>query len=234
MAAVVRPRFYPYIAVAAALVVFAGFARTFYLRYWFDLPPMTLLTQLHGLVFSAWVALFVVQTRLIAANNVRAHMRLGIAGVVLAALVFAFGVATAVISASAPRMRPMAMASYQFVFIPLSIIVIYAGFVTAAVLLRKRPQLHKRFMVLAMIAVLPPATARLLHLAGGDMNFLALQTSVTAIFVIGCILYDRLKFRVVHPVYAYGGAFLILAWPFRAWFARTPAWEHIGRWMASL
>src|SRR4051812_13796170 len=162
MAAVVRPRFYPSIALLLALVVFAGFARTFYLRYWFDLPPLALLTQLHGLVFSAWMALFVIQTRLVAANNIDAHMRLGIAGVFLAGLVFVLGMATAVVSASAPRPRAMGMVSYQFVFIPMSIIVTFACFVIPAVLLRKHTPLHKRFMTLAMITVLPPATARLI------------------------------------------------------------------------
>src|SRR5215510_12316131 len=115
MAGVVRGRFYGLVALVLAALVFAGFARTFYLRAWFDVPPITLLLELHGLLFSAWFALYVVQTRLIAANNVRAHMRLGIAGVVLAALVVAVGLFTTVVSAGAPRMRPMGMTSPQFV-----------------------------------------------------------------------------------------------------------------------
>ena len=85
MAAVVRTRFYPNIALVLALIVIAGFARTFYLRAWFDVPPLTLLVHLHGLVFTAWLALFVAQTRLIARNNYRLHQKLGIAGVALAA-----------------------------------------------------------------------------------------------------------------------------------------------------
>src|SRR5690348_4292388 len=119
MSAVVRPKFYRHIAIALALVVFVGFARTFYLRPWFEVPPLTVLMFLHGLVFSMWVALYVVQTRLIAANNVRAHMKLGIAGVVLAVVVVGVGLVTTVISAGVPRVRPMGMSSPQFVPIPL-------------------------------------------------------------------------------------------------------------------
>jgi hypothetical protein len=234
MAAVVRPRFYPVIAVVFAVVVFAGFARTFYLRYWFDVRPMTLLMFLHGLVFTAWMALFIVQTRLIAANRVATHMKVGIAGLVLAMLVFALGLATVVMSAAESRPRPMGMASYQFVFVPFFIITTFAGLVTAAAVLRRRSHLHKRLMMLAMITVLPPATARLIQLFEGGTNFLALQTSFTAVFVICCVLYDWFKFRVLHPVYIIGGTLLVLSWPFRAWVARTEAWEHVGRWMASL
>ena len=234
MAAIVRPRFYPVFALFLALVVFAGFARTYYLRYWFDVPPITVLLFLHGLVFTAWMALYIVQTRLIAANQVRAHMRLGIAGVGLAVLVVAIGLVTVVLSASAPRTRAMGMASYQFVFVPFFVLVAFSGLFTAAVMLRKHPQLHKRLMTLAMITVLPPATARLIAVIGGGVHFLVLQTSITAAFVIVVVSYDWLKNRVLHPVYLVGGTLLVLSWPFRAWVARTEAWGVVGKWMASL
>jgi hypothetical protein len=234
MAAVIRPRFYPAIALVLALIVFAGFARTLYLRYWFQVPPIDLSTLLHGIVFTAWMLLFVVQTRLIAANNVRAHMKLGMTGLVLAALVFALGMVTVVLSASAARPRPMGMPSHQFVFVPFFLLWAFAGLVTSAALLRRRPQVHKRLMMLAMITVLPPATARLILLLGVTSQFLFLQTAFTAVFVIACVAYDWFKYRLLHPVYVIGGTLLVLSWPFRVWFARTPAWESVGRWMASL
>ena len=234
MAAVIRPHFYRAFALAIAAVVFAGFARTLYLRYWFEVPPLTALMVLHGIVFTAWMLLFVAQTRLIAANNVRAHRRLGVAGVGLAALVFLVGLATVIVSASAARPRGMGMASYQFVFVPFFIIVTFGGLVTAAVLLRRHAQLHKRLMTLAMITVLPPATARLINLVGATDHFLLLQTTFTALFVICCLAYDWIKHRLLHPVYLVGGTLLVLSWPFRAWFARTEAWAPVGRWMARL
>src|SRR5690348_12951515 len=98
MVTVVRSRFYWLIACALALLVFVGFARTFYLRSWFDVPPLTTLLYLHAIATSAWVALFVIQTRLIATNKVGTHMQLGIAGIVVAALVVIIGVATTVVS----------------------------------------------------------------------------------------------------------------------------------------
>jgi hypothetical protein len=234
MAAIVRPRFYPVLALLLALVVFAGFARTFYLRYWFDVPPLTVLLFLHGLTYSAWMVLFVVQTRLVAANQVRTHMRLGFMGVGLAALTVAVGLATVVMSASAPRPRAMGMVSYQFVLVPFFNLVAFSGLVTAAVLLRKRPQFHKRLMTLAMITVLPPATARLINLFGVGGDFLVIQTSITAAFVVVALAYDWLKNRTLHPVYLVGGTLLVLSWPFRAWFARTETWAVVGKWMASL
>ena len=234
MAVVVRGRFYGLIALVLATLVFAGFARTFYLRFLFDVPPINLLLHLHGILFSAWFALYVVQTRLIAAHKVQAHMTLGIAGVVLAALVVAVGLATTVMSASAPRMRPMGMSSPQFVLVPLFAILTFGSLVAAAVVYRRRPALHKRLMTLAMITVLGPPVGRLIAAGGQRESFLAIQTTVAAVFVIWCLVADWVKNRVVHPVYVVGGTLLVMSWPLRAAIAQTDAWERVGNWLASL
>lgn len=234
MSAITRSRFYPIFAVALMLVVFVGFARTYYLKTFFDVPPLTLLMHLHGIVFSAWLATFVIQTRLIAAHNVQAHMKFGIAGLVIAFFVVVIGTATVFMSASAPRLRGGGLPSHQFVFVPFFILIAFTSLVTAAVLLRRRAALHKRLMTLAMIAVLPPATARLIALADAREHFLLLQTSFTAVFVLWCLIADWVKHRVVHPVYAIGGTLLVLSWPFRLWFAQTDAWSSVGLWMATV
>src|SRR6266699_5707683 len=82
-----------YIGMVAVIVitVFAGFSRTFYLRPYFQTQRLIPLLILHGVVFSSWIVLFVTQTTLVAARRTRTHMRLGIAGGVLAALMLIVG-----------------------------------------------------------------------------------------------------------------------------------------------
>jgi hypothetical protein len=46
---------------------------TYYFRFLTDLPPLTTLVQLHGAVFTAWLLVFVAQTRLVAARRVDLH-----------------------------------------------------------------------------------------------------------------------------------------------------------------
>src|SRR5882672_1885194 len=152
MAAVVRNRFYFSIAVALALLLTLGFVHTFYARPLFDMPPLPTLMQVHGAVFTAWFLLFLTQTRLIAAHNYKAHMTLGAIGAALAAVCIVVGTITAF---RAALIRPA-----PFVLIPLVDILLFVAFVGAALALRKRAALHKRFMVLAMIAVLGPAVGR--------------------------------------------------------------------------
>jgi hypothetical protein len=234
MAAVVRNRFYAAAALALALLIFASFARTYYFRAWFDVPPITVLLHLHSIAFTTWFVLFIIQTRLIAAQNYRMHMQLGIAGIVVAACVVVLGISTAVVSAGAARVRPMGMNSEQFVLSPLVAILMFAGFVTAALVLRRRAQLHKRFMMLAMISVLGPPVARLIAVTQSGQYFAAIQFAVAVGFVTWCLASDWVKYRIVHPVYAVGGALFLVSLPLRAIIARTPAWERVGQWMASL
>src|SRR5260221_933804 len=75
--------FYTWAAVVAALVVFAGFARTYYLKGAFGTPDLSTLKHLHGFVMTAWFTLFLVQVRLVATGRTRIHRKLGVAGAVV-------------------------------------------------------------------------------------------------------------------------------------------------------
>src|SRR3546814_2824189 len=77
-------RLYAAAAVVALALVFAGFARTYYLRSAFDGPPLTLLLYVHGAVMTSWFVLFIVQARLVAHGHAGVHRRLGAFGALLA------------------------------------------------------------------------------------------------------------------------------------------------------
>lgn len=226
--------FYTMMAAAIAAVVFLGFSRTFYLRAWFDVPPLARLYFAHGVVASAWVLLFIAQARLVATRNVAVHRRLGLVGAVLALVMVGLGLAAAIASAAVQKPHVMGLDSAQFSLIPLVELAGFAGFVAGALLLRGRPALHKRLMLLAMITAVAPAVARLVALAGLASHYLLLQAAVTAAFVGWAWYNDWRRDGKVHPVLAGWGLVLVVSWPLRMWLATTPAWEPIGRWFASL
>jgi hypothetical protein len=229
-----RMRFYPVLAIVLAAFAIIGFSRTYYLRFLSDLPPMRAVMQLHGAVFTAWLALLVAQTQLIAAHRVDLHRRLGMAGVFLTLLVVATSVIAMLVSAATPRMSQLGLTSPQSSIVPFVAIAQFAILVTAGLVLRRRASLHKRFMLLAMISVLGPPTARLIGILAASKYFLLVQMSVVAAFVTCCLLYDWRKNRVVHPVFAIGGVVLVLMWPLRYAVARSETWQPIGQWFAEL
>src|SRR5690349_4767657 len=88
-------------AVVIPLIVLAGFARTYYLKGFFATPPLpNLIVQVHGIVMTAWVVLFIVQVMLVAKRRTKLHQQLGILGACLAALVFVVGILTGIYGAA--------------------------------------------------------------------------------------------------------------------------------------
>ena len=223
-------RFYGLAALVAALVVFAGFARTYYLKGAFGAPELSGLVHLHGIIMTAWIVLFAVQAGLVAARRVDLHRRLGAAGAVLAGLVVVVGFATAIEGARhgvSPGPPPLV-----FLAIPLGVILVYGALVAAAIANRRRPDWHKRLMLLGAISVLTPAVARVpidaLH-AGGIVAYMG----VTVFFAIACIAWDTARNRRLHPAFLRGGLFLVLAHPAMLALAGSAFWMPIARWLVA-
>ena len=129
-------RFYLWAALAAAAIAFAGFARTYYLKAWFGTPEISSLVHAHGVVMTLWVVLFIVQVRLVAMGRRDLHRKLGVAGAVLAVAIVVLGLFTAV--SAARRGIPVGPPPLVFMAITMSVVVVFAIFVIAALLYRKR------------------------------------------------------------------------------------------------
>ncbi len=166
MSAVVRPAFYRHMAVALSAFVIIGFSQTYYLRFLTDLPPLDTLVHLHSVVFTAWLLVFIAQTRLVAAQRVDLHMKLGIAALALAVVVVATSFATTAVKATIPRIHPSGLTPPQFTIVGIMSLVLFAGFLALGVAFRRRAAYHKRFMILAMIGVLTPAASRIVTQLG--------------------------------------------------------------------
>src|SRR5687767_10564401 len=162
--AFIRPRFYLFVSFALVSWVVIGFFRSFYSRILTDPPPLTTLMHLHAAVFTIWLALFLVQVWLVAAHRVDLHRKLGVASAGFAMLVFAFGVLAVLETTVSNHVSPSGLAPPQFSIIGFTSIGMFGAFIVLGVAYRQRAALHKRFMILAMIASISPATARLLRL----------------------------------------------------------------------
>jgi len=140
---------------------------------------------------------------------------------------------TAVASINGTPLGGVPLNGAQFSIVPFTAIGLFGACVAAAIALRRRPDLHKRFMILAMISVIAPAVARILFLFSAGRFLPVVQIGVTVAILLACVAYDWTKNRILHPVYTVGGAVLIISWPLRMWIAHTQAWENIARSIAN-
>jgi hypothetical protein len=164
-------RFYRGMALAIALVWFAGVGPSHHLH-------------LHGLAFTAWIALLVAQTSLIAAGRTRLHRTLGITGAVLAVLMI-------VLVAALPA-------------IPFATLIVFPALIGAALYFRKR-DVHKRLMLLGTIEIVTAAVARLPGIAGNSVA----TFGVTDLFVVALVVHDLVTRGRVHRATFWGGLLLI-------------------------
>ena len=220
--------FYSGMSLALGLTVLAGFAPTYYLRFLSGGTPVTIsgavvtpLRHLHGVLFTAWVVLFVVQTTLIAGRRVVLHQRLGIAGAVLAAAMVAVGLRTA-IAAGARGSAPPGVDSLTFMAVPFFDMIVFSTLIVAALVSRRNREAHKRLMLLAYVSIVTAAVARLPGvLPLGPLVFFGLSF----LFVIAAVVYDFVTRHRVHRAYIWGGALIALSVPARLAISGTAAWH---------
>jgi hypothetical protein len=212
--------FFTGMALASLLAVLVGFAPSYFVRS-SSLPPLSALYQVHGLLFTSWIVLFVAQAALVAGRRTDIHRRLGVAGVVLAFAVFILGSAVSI-----ETLRRGGGTQFgdprEFLAIPLGDMIAFAVLVAAAVVLRRRPDAHKRLMLLATISLLTAAVARALAQidVGGALG-LFLGTDV---FVLAVILYDLATRGHVHPASLWGGLMIVVFKPLLFVASGTSAW----------
>lgn len=227
--------FYSGMALVMLAMIFAGFAPNFYLRgavpSAIPLQPMTPLVVAHGVVFSAWVLLFAAQAGLVSAGRTDLHRRLGMAGLPILLAMIVIGLFTSlhgVARASGPPIVP----PLAWLAIPLLDIPVFAGLIGAALWLRRRPQVHKRLMLIAMVGMLSPAAGRL-----PPPPFVPVELAffvVPDLFLLALVGWDLASRGRLHPATLIGGAILIGSQAFRLAVWQTDAWLAFAGWAAGL
>ena len=220
-------RFYVAMAAAMAITAFAGFAPTYFLKAYFGTPPLILLLHVHGLAFTAWIALFVAQTVLIVRKRPDIHRRLGVAGAMLAVAMVGLGVAAAVWSIRAGH-TPPGIDPRSFLVLPFFDITLFATFVGAGLVLRRQPETHKRLMVLGTVALLGAAIGRIAVTHGLG---LPVAYVLQDLFVVAGAGYDLYSRRRVHPAYVWGGLIMVASQPLRLVVSQTSLWLAFGDWI---
>ena len=223
-----RRRFYTGIALAIAITVFAGFAPTYYLRAYYQSTPLGGLLHLHGVVFTAWVLLLLVQSTLVAAGRVALHRRLGVAGAVLAALLVAVGTTTAIARARQGA-GPLGIPPLSFLAVPFFDMVMFTGLAATGLWHRRRADIHKRLLTLATIALLGAPIARLPF--GAPVVGLPGVFALADLFIVACVVYDLTTLRRVHPATLWGGLAIVLSQPLRLAISGTALWLGFARWV---
>jgi hypothetical protein len=238
-----RPHFFFGFAIACALVAFLGFAPTYWLPLLNGSLQVAPLVHLHAALQFGWVLLFIVQAGLAGSGRLALHRVLGPCGVMLAAALLVFGVIAAIHSYHLQAAAGHADQARAFMIAPISNILFFAVCVGIAASQFRRPEIHKRLMVLATVSVLVPAVARvfLIAITGGTtavapppIEVTLVPSMVTNLLLVVAMVHDRKAHGRVHRVYWIGGGLLLATQLLRIPLAHTPLWQSIADGLAGL
>jgi hypothetical protein len=226
-------RLFLWAAIGFAVVAFAGFAQTYYLKPVLASLPLRTITHIHGMVMTAWVLFFIAQVYLIRSKNVAFHMRMGWAGVALAAVVFVVGIITSIQAAkygsvaSPPDIPPL-----QFLIVPIGDMIVFAIIFAAAIYYRKDAASHKRLLLVTAFNFIPAAVARLPYAPMAELGPLWFYgfPDLIMLIVLGI---DTWKNGKVNKAFAFGAVFLIVSHIFRLMFMSSAAWMSFATWVTS-
>lgn len=223
-----RTGFFFWMSALLLAFLLVGFAPTLYLREFFPVAPIPGYLYVHGAVLTSWFVWLLLQTSFVRTGNTAMHRRMGVIGTIIGAAVVvagpmaSFGVVGRLREAdldwdtdmsALPFLGvdgvPMVNFAAQVVWGNLVSIVVFAGLLAAAVLLRRNPQAHKRLMVLGSIAIVGPALARISRwpiFGGEDSGFIPI---VFFGLVTAVIAHDLITTRRLHRVTWIGAAAIV-------------------------
>jgi hypothetical protein len=227
-----EPVFFWGMSALVALIVFAGFARTYYLAGIFGAKPLAApIVHVHATVFTCWIALLVVQSSLVGAGYTAIHRRLGLLGLALAPTMVILGLLVA--GEMLNRFAAVRSVDSPLIFaVALSEIAGFAVPIFFAFRLRRRPAVHKRLILIGTIATTTAGFGR------WPVAFLLHKPlpAMLAAFVLLVMLmaFDLLSTRRLHRATLMGSAWVVLIELSGFTLGHTTAWHSFADHLRSL
>jgi hypothetical protein len=170
------------------------------------------------------------------------HRAVGLIGISFATAMTIFGVLAAINQIESAAALGLADAGKAFAIVPLGGILFFAVVVTVAIVNVRRPETHKRLMLLASISMLDAPIARWF------VTFLAPPGPpgpppvivdippflVACILLIIAIVSDWRTLGRPHPAYVYSGGALLALKVLQVPISATPLWHSIAGWFLIL
>jgi hypothetical protein len=224
-----RRRIFVPLALLITLIAFVGFWPTYFGKVLAGTVSAPLIIHIHAAVFVLWLALFIAQAVLAATGRRALHVKLG-------PWLMAYGVlliAVALLTSVAIFHQRVAAGNFadaaRRLFAPLRDMLVFAPFLAAGWIYRRKPEIHKRIMVAATTILLIAAVTRLAFLGKPVPMPQFLLVWLAPIYL--AMAWDWYTRRVVHPVYVIAVIVMVsmrLMLPLR----ESHAWLAFATWLA--
>jgi len=195
----VKTYFYFFMSLLIAVVVVYGFSFTIEKNLIHPALPRPFLLSVHAAVFTGWLILFILQTALVRTRNVPLHRRIGWFGAAMGVAMVMLGVSTAITMGRFDLIQLHQSEAESDLMIPLFDMVCFGTTFGLAVLWRKKPEYHRRLMLVATCALTAASFGRFPErLLPAEFFY----SGVDLLIVLG-VIRDLIVDKHVHQVYLY-------------------------------
>lgn len=215
--------FYSGMAVLLCVCVYIGFSPTYFQAGMLRAPLPSPILHVHGAVFTLWMLLFLVQAALISARRVKWHRSLGTIAFCLPPIMIVLGVIAALDAlhrgVQIGPLDPSVSAAIPLIGIVGFTVVIYASWRA-----RRRPDAHKRLILLATCGLVAAAFGRF---PWDRIGFPPAAGAVTGlgILCLVVIVYDLVSLRRVHRSTMWAAPFVWASVAVAVPIGMTPVWH---------
>jgi hypothetical protein len=215
--------FYSGMAVLLCICVYIGFSPTYFQAGALRAPLPSPILHIHGAVFTLWMVLFTAQAALISARRVQWHRSFGTIAFCLPPIMIVLGVIAAIDALRrGVRIGPLDPA-VSFA-IPLIGIVAFTIVIYAAWRARRRPDAHKRLIMLATMGLVSAAFGRF------NWSLIGLPPAAGAVTGLGILILIYLIFelatiRRIHRSTMWAAPLVFASVALAVPIGMTPAWH---------
>lgn len=215
--------FYSFMAILLCMCVYIGFSPTYFQAGLLRAPLPSPILHVHGAVFTLWMLLFVVQVALISAHRVKWHRSFGIVAFCLPPIMIVLGVIAAVDALRrGVRIGPLDPAVSAA--IPLIGIVAFTVVIYASWRARRRPDAHKRLILIATMGLVSAAFGRF------PWDRIGLPPAAGAVTGLGVLLlifiiYELVTIRRIHRSTMWAAPLVFASVALAVPIGMTPAWH---------
>ena len=155
-----RPSFFFGMTLLMSAFVFGGFGMSYLVPLGEGtFKPAPAIVHLHGFIMMAWMILLVVQAGLVGAGNVKLHRSLGTWLIAHGSVAISLGLLLQLIATRGAMLKGFEPGT-DGLYLGLNAFVGFAILFTLAIRNTRRPEIHKRMILFAMLPVLPPGVNR--------------------------------------------------------------------------
>lgn len=152
--------FYLGMSLLVAAVVICGFSQTINENLIHAVPSRPSILWIHGVLFSTWLMFFILQSAFVRTHNVAIHRTLGWLGAVMGVLITVVGTSTAIVMDRFHFLLARDSDNKMVFALQLLDIVSFTAFFWLALCWSKKPEFHRRLMLIATCVLTSAAFAR--------------------------------------------------------------------------